>query len=67
MINVAECYVEEKGFKLESGADSSIKNVLMGMETGNVDRLLGAMDEAMNKAETRDPIDRKVLKKEIVL
>ena len=65
MVNVAECYVDEKGFKLESGADASIKNILMGMESGNIDRLLGAMDNAMAAAETRDPIDKKVLKKEI--
>ena len=38
----------------------------MGMESGNVDRLLGAMDDAMKKAETRDPIDKKILKKELV-
>ena len=66
MVNVAECYADEKGFKLESGADSAIKNLLMGMESGNVDRLLGAMDDAMKKAETRDPIDKKILKKELV-
>ena len=65
MVDVAECYVEEKGFKLESGADASIKNILMGMESGNIDRLLTAMDSAMAAAETRDPIDKKVLKKEI--
>ena len=65
MVNVAECYIEEKGFKLESGADAAIKNALLGMESGNIDRLLGAMDEAMKAAETRDPIDKKVLKKEI--
>lgn len=38
----------------------------MGMESGNIDRLLGAMEDAMKKAENRDPIDKKVLKKEIV-
>ena len=65
MVDVAECYVEEKGFKLESGADASIKNILMGMESGNIDRLLTAMDSAMAAAESRDPIDKKVLKKEI--
>ena len=65
MINVAECYADEKGFKLESGADTAIKNALMAMESGNIDRLLGAMDDAMKAAETRDPIDKKILKKEI--
>ena len=39
--------------------------MLMAMESGNIDRLLGAMDDAMKAAETRDPIDKKILKKEI--
>ena len=29
MVNVAECYADEKGFKLENGADAAIKNILM--------------------------------------
>lgn len=44
--------------------------LLSGLTTsifsGNIDRLLGAMEDAMKKAENRDPIDKKVLKKEIV-
>jgi hypothetical protein len=65
MIDIAKGYAEEKGFKLEKGADASIKNALMAMESGNIDRLLTTMDEAMTAAEGRDPLDKKILKNDI--
>ena len=37
----------------------------MSMETGNIDRLLKAVDDGIARAEARDPLSKKLLKADI--
>ena len=55
----------EKGYKYEDGIEGNIKNLLLAMETGNIDRLLTAVDEAMERADARNPEAKKVMKTDI--
>ena len=54
MVNIAKGYVEQRNFKADSDFDGVIKNLLMAMESGNIDRMLKAVDEAMVKCEERE-------------
>ncbi len=65
MIVIAKEYIIEKGYKYEDGIDGNIKNVLMAMESGNVDRLLTAIDEAIERADARNAEAKKVMKTDI--
>ena len=58
-------YIIEKGYKYEDGIEGNIKNLLLAMETGNIDRLLTAVDEAMERADARNPEAKKVMKTDI--
>ena len=58
-------YIIEKGYKYEDGIDGNIKNVLMAMESGNIDRLLTAIDEAIERADARNAEAKKVMKTDI--
>uniref|UniRef100_UPI003FF1053A hypothetical protein n=1 Tax=Coprococcus sp. TaxID=2049024 RepID=UPI003FF1053A len=62
---IANEYVIDKGYKYEDGIEGNIKNVLLAMETGNIDRLLTAIDEAMERADARNPEAKKVMKTDI--
>ena len=65
MIVIAKEYIIEKGYKYEDGIEGNIKNLLLAMETGNIDRLLTAVDEAMERADARNPEAMKVMKTDI--
>ncbi len=65
MITIAKEYILEKGYKFEDGIDGNIKNMLLAMESGNVDRMLTAIDEAMERADARNPEAKNVLKTDI--
>ena len=65
MIVIAKEYIIEKGYKYEDGIEGNIKNLLLAMETGNIDRLLTAVDEAMERADARNPEAKKVMKTDI--
>ena len=65
MVDIAKGYMSEKGYKPESGMSGTIKNLLMSMETGNIDRLLKAVDDGIARAEARDPLSKKLLKADI--
>ena len=65
MIVIAKEYIIEKGYKYEDGIDGNIKNVLMAMESGNIDRLLTAIDEAIERADARNAEAKKVMKTDI--
>ena len=54
MVNIAKGYVEQRNFKTDSDFEGVIKNLLMTMESGNIDRMLKAVDDAIAKCEERE-------------
>jgi len=54
MIAIAKGYISQRGFKAEDSIDGTIRSLLMAMESGNVDRMLKAIDDAMLKCEDRE-------------
>ncbi len=54
MAKVANKYIEMKGFKKAEDVDGTLENALMGMESGNLDRMLDAIDSAFEKSAARD-------------
>ena len=64
MLSIAKGYIEQRNFKADDSVDGKIKNLLMAMETGNVDRLLKTVDDAIISCEEREKIkgvDKKYL------
>ena len=54
MINIAKGYIGQRGFKADDSIDGTIRSMLMAMESGNVDRMLKTIDDAMLKCEDRE-------------
>ncbi len=54
MINIAKGYVSQRGFKAEDSFDGVMRTMLMAMESGNIDRMLKSIDDAMLKCEDRE-------------
>ncbi len=57
MLSIAKGYIKQRGFKSYEEVDGKIKNMLLAMETGNIDRLIKAMDDAIIKCENREKSD----------
>ena len=54
MLAIARGYVQQRGFSSDDTVDGVIRNMLMAMESGNIDRMIKAVDEAMIKCEERE-------------
>lgn len=54
MIAIGKGYISQRGFKAEDSIDGVIRNMLMAMESGNIDRMIKAIDDAMAKCEDRE-------------
>ena len=54
MVSIAKGYIEQRGFKADADIDGVIKNALMAMESGNIDRMLKFIDDGMLKCEERE-------------
>ncbi|MBQ8165519.1 MAG: hypothetical protein IJZ96_00630, partial [Lachnospiraceae bacterium] len=54
MLAIARGYISQRGFKAEESVDGTIRNQLMAMESGNIDRMLKAIDDAMLACEARE-------------
>ncbi len=54
MLAIAKGYFKQQGFKTDDSVEGTVKNLLMAMETGNIDRMLKACDEAMLKCDDRE-------------
>ena len=63
MIAIAKAYISQRGFKADDSVDGSIRSLLMAMESGNIDRMLKAVDDALIKCETREKAKGKEGKK----
>lgn len=47
MLAIAKGYFKQQGFKTDDSVEGTVKNLLMAMESGNIDRMLKAIcDEA---------------------
>ena len=53
MLAIAKGYFKQQGFKTDDSVEGTVKNLLMAMESGNIDRMLKACDEAMLKCEAK--------------
>ena len=51
---IAKGYFKQQGFKTDDSVEGTVKNLLMAMESGNIDRMLKACDEAMLKCDDRE-------------
>ena len=63
MIAIAKSYISQRGFKSDDSVDSAVRGMLMAMESGNIDRMLKAVDDAMLKCESREKAKGKEGKK----
>ena len=63
MIAIAKAYISQRGFKADDSVDGSVRSLLMAMESGNIDRMLKAVDDALIKCETREKAKGKEGKK----
>ena len=54
MLAIANGYFKQQGFKTDDSVEGTVKNLLMAMESGNIDRMLKACDEAMLKCDDRE-------------
>jgi chemotaxis protein histidine kinase CheA len=54
MVSIAKGHIENRGYKSDETVDSKIKNMLMAMESGNVDRMLKAVDDALLACDERE-------------
>ena len=54
MISIAKGYFKQQGFKTDDSVEGTVKNLLMAMESGNIDRMLKACDDAMLKCDDRE-------------
>jgi hypothetical protein len=57
MIQIAMGYIKQRGFKAEDSVEAKIKNMLLAMESGNIDRMIKAVDDAMLRCENREKAD----------
>ncbi|MDE6024991.1 MAG: hypothetical protein K2G45_06000, partial [Lachnospiraceae bacterium] len=56
MLAIAKGYILQRGFKADDSVDGAIRNQLMAMESGNIDRMLKAVDDALIKCEDREKV-----------
>ena len=54
MLGIAKGYFKQQGFKADDSVEGTVKNLLMAMESGNIDRMLKACDDAMLKCDDRE-------------
>jgi hypothetical protein len=54
MVEVAKGYIEQRGYKFSEDVPKKISDILMGMEAGNLDRMITAIDEAIVKCDKRE-------------
>lgn len=53
MIAIAKGYISQRGFKSDD-IDGTLRSLLMAMESGNIDRMLKTVDDALLKCEDRE-------------
>ena len=54
MVKVALGYIEQRAYKASDDLPGKIENILMGMEAGNLDRMIAAIDDAIAKCDAND-------------
>ena len=54
MVEVAKGYIKQRGYKYSDDVVKKISDMLMGMEAGNLDRMIAAIDEALIKCDKRE-------------
>ena len=54
MIQIGLKYISERGYTASGEVEGKLKNVLMGMEVGNLDRLVAAVDAAIDNTDKRE-------------
>jgi hypothetical protein len=54
MLSIAKGHITNRGYKADESVDGKIKNLLMAMESGNVDRMLKAVDDALLTCDERE-------------
>ena len=64
MFNISFGYILERGYQGIDNIEGKLRNMFLAMETGNLDRLLKGVNEAIDRCDAREKaagIDRKVL------
>jgi hypothetical protein len=54
MFNVAFGYILQRGYTGIENIEAKLRNMFLAMETGNLDRLLKAVDEAIERCDARE-------------
>jgi len=57
MIQIAKGYVKQRGYRIGDNVEGKLKNVLMAMEAGNIDRFISNIDEAIIRCDNREKSD----------
>ena len=66
MLGIARGYVSQRGFKTDDTFDGTIRNKLLAMESGNIDRMIKTIDDAMIKCEDREKAKGREGKKKLL-
>lgn len=66
MLAIANGYVSQLGFTKDDTFEGTIRNLILAMESGNVDRLLKSIDDAMVKCQDREKAKGKEGKKKLL-
>ena len=54
MSAIAKAYITQRGFTSDDSVDGNIRSMLMAMESGNIDRMIKSVDDAIIKCEERE-------------
>ena len=64
MVKVALGYIKQRAYKADPALENKINDILMGMEQGNLDRMIAAIDEAIAKCDKRDDNKKTIIPKD---
>ncbi|MDD6327956.1 MAG: hypothetical protein PUA62_05865, partial [Lachnospiraceae bacterium] len=64
MVIIAKGYIIQKGYTADESVNGILNTTIMAMETGNIDRMLKVVDDALVKCEEREKVagtEKKIL------
>jgi len=66
MFNISFGYILQRGYSGIDNIEGKLRNMFLAMETGNLDRLLKAVDEAIERCDAREKAAGKADRKELM-
>ena len=54
MVGIGKGYCVQRGYSIAEDLESKLSNIFLAMETGNIDRLMKTVDDAIAKCDERE-------------